>query len=59
MAHESQIGGRDEEAMFERYQNRALDEARRRATRESREFEPELAAQTLVYQESFRLVRFG
>jgi len=59
MAHESQMGGRDEEAMFERYQTRALDEARRRATRESREFEPELAAQTLVYQESFRLVRFG
>ena len=59
MAHESQMGGRDEDAMFERYQTRALDEARRRATQESREFEPELAAQELVFQESFRLVRFG
>lgn len=59
MAHTSQMGGRDEDAMFERYQSRALDEARRRAVRESREFEPELAAQELVFQESFRVVRFG
>ena len=59
MAHASQIGSRGEEAMLKRYRNRALDEARRRAVSESREFEPELEAGQLVFEESFRLVRFG
>jgi LmbE family N-acetylglucosaminyl deacetylase len=59
MAHESQIGGRDEDAMLDRYRGRALDEAKRRAVAESREFEPELEAQNLLFHESFRLVRFG
>ena len=59
MAHASQIGGRDEDAMLERYRNRALDDARERAARESREFEPELEAEGLRFRESFRVVRFG
>jgi LmbE family N-acetylglucosaminyl deacetylase len=59
MAHQSQMGGRDEDAMVERFRSRALEEARQRAVRESREFEPELEAQELLLWESFRLVRFG
>ncbi|MDA0352454.1 MAG: PIG-L family deacetylase [Chloroflexi bacterium] len=59
MAHESQMGGRDEEAMLDRYRTRAIEDARQRAVRESREFEPELEAEGLLFQESFRLVRFG
>jgi hypothetical protein len=45
--------GRSEEAMFERYRDRALEEARQRATGGAGEFEPEL-----MYRESFRLVHF-
>jgi LmbE family N-acetylglucosaminyl deacetylase len=53
LAHRSQMRGRSEEAMFERYRERALEEARQRATGESGEFESEL-----MFRESFRLVRF-
>ncbi len=59
MAHASQIGGRDEEAMLERYRSRALEDARQRAIRESREFDAAVEAETMVFKESFRLVRFG
>ena len=59
LAHGSQMRGRSEEAMFERYRERALEEARQRATGESGEFEPELEQPELMFRESFRLVRFG
>jgi hypothetical protein len=48
--------GRSEEAMFKRYRERALEEARQRA---AGGVEPELEQPELMFRESFRIVRFG
>ena len=54
MAHRSQVGERDENAILERYRNRAIEEARRA----DREFDPEDKTEPLVFTESFRIVHF-